>query len=169
MKPCIRDCFIALEAECSECEDSIQEPATIRKYFASLTRKRNCKAIHVLARPLKCECSYQNEHLQDLTTLLRLYSSVFQEKLPSGLPPNKKVQMNIDLRSNAKPKIRPKYKVSRNESEELRPQLETTISKGFSRPSTGLWVNPVLPVAKKTGELRMWIDYRVLNIHIIKT
>lgn len=48
MKLRIRDRFIALDAECSESESSIQEQTITGKQFSRLTRKCNCKAIHVL-------------------------------------------------------------------------------------------------------------------------
>ena len=47
-------------------------------------------------------------------------------------------------------------------------QLEELLDKGFIRPSTSLWGAPILPVKKKYGTLRLFIDYRKLNRVTVK-
>ena len=46
---------------------------------------------------------------------------------------------------------------------ETRKQLDELLAKGWIRPSSSPYGHPILFVRKKTGELRMCIDYRLLN------
>ena len=54
------------------------------------------------------------------------------------------------------------------ELQELRVQLQELFYKGFIRPSTSTWGAPVLFAKKKDKTLRLFIDYRQLNMVTIK-
>ena len=54
------------------------------------------------------------------------------------------------------------------ELQELRVQIQELQDKGFIRPSTSPWGDPVLFVKKKDKTLRLCIDYRQLNKVTIK-
>jgi hypothetical protein len=58
--------------------------------------------------------------------------------------------------------------VSGPELVELKKQIDELLEKGYIRPSTSPWVDPVLFVEKKDGTTRMCIDYRSLNEVTIK-
>ncbi|KAJ9516332.1 hypothetical protein QJQ45_001063 [Haematococcus lacustris] len=49
------------------------------------------------------------------------------------------------------------------EQEELKRQIQDYLSKGMIEPSSSPYAAPILFVQKKSGELRMCIDYRQLN------
>jgi hypothetical protein len=51
---------------------------------------------------------------------------------------------------------------------ELKKQLQELLDKGFIRPSTSPWGCPALFVKKKDDSLRLFIDYRPLNVVTIK-
>ncbi|GKF42165.1 hypothetical protein Tco_0125507 [Tanacetum coccineum] len=51
---------------------------------------------------------------------------------------------------------------------ELSEQLQELSDKGFIRPSSSPWGALVLFVKKKDGSFRMYIDYRELNMLIVK-
>ncbi|KAJ9512034.1 hypothetical protein QJQ45_004612 [Haematococcus lacustris] len=70
---------------------------------------------------------------------------------------------SIPLQSDGKPPARPSYRMSKPEQDELRKQITDLLAKGLIEPSSSPYAAPVLFVQKKSGELRMCIDYRQLN------
>ena len=90
------------------------------------------------------------------------FPEVFPEDLP-GLPPIRQVEFGIDLIPGANPIARAPYRLAPTEMKELMSQLQELLDKGFIRPSSSPWGDPVLFVKKKDGTMRMCIDYRELN------
>ena len=106
----------------------------------------------------------QNDESEpELTSLLTEFSDVFPDDLPPGLPPERSVELKIDLEPEAKPIKRPIYKLSMEELNEVKRQIDDLLEKGFIRPSISPWGSSVLFVPKKDGGLRMCVDYRALN------
>ena len=54
------------------------------------------------------------------------------------------------------------------ERKELRVLLDSLLAKGIIRPSESEYASPIVLVRKKTGDLRLCIDYRELNKALIK-
>ncbi len=82
---------------------------------------------------------------------------------PPG-PVDREVTHRIDLKDEQAPIPRPKmYRMSQPELAEVRRQLDEYLAKGWIRPSASPYGHPILFVRKKTGELRMCIDFRSLN------
>ena len=54
------------------------------------------------------------------------------------------------------------------ELQEVQKQLKDYLEKGFIQPSNSPYGSPIPFVRKKTGELRMGVDYRALNDQTIK-
>ncbi|KAJ9510254.1 hypothetical protein QJQ45_015566, partial [Haematococcus lacustris] len=81
----------------------------------------------------------------------------------TGLPPERAVGHSIPLQPDGKPPARPSYRMSKPEQDELREQITDLLAKGLIEPSSSPYAAPVLFVQKKSGELRMCIDYRQLN------
>ena len=98
---------------------------------------------------------------ESVKALLNEFKDVFQDKLP-GLPRERDVAHIIDT-GDAEPINRPPFKMSPLELDELRKQLTELLDLRLIRPSTSPWGAPVLFVRKKSGELRMCIDYRAIN------
>ncbi|KAJ9517024.1 hypothetical protein QJQ45_002536 [Haematococcus lacustris] len=111
-----------------------------------------------LALPVDAVSHAQRQHLQNL---LDEYSDVFQPI--TGLPPERAVGHSIPLQPDGKPPARPSYRMSKPEQDELRKQITDLLAKGLIEPSSSPYAAPVLFVQKKSGELRMCIDYRQLN------
>ncbi|GKF38961.1 hypothetical protein Tco_0119022, partial [Tanacetum coccineum] len=63
----------------------------------------------------------------------------------------------------AAPVARAPYLLAPSEMKELSEQLQELSEKGFIRPSSSPWGDPVLFVKKKDGSFRMCIDYQELN------
>jgi hypothetical protein len=100
--------------------------------------------------------------------LLKRFSDVFPESLPSGLPPKRAIDHRIDIVPGSTPPSRPTYRLSVGELDELKKQLSELTAHGFIRPSTSPYGAPVLFVKKKDGSMRMCVDYRALNKITIK-
>ncbi|TPX40877.1 hypothetical protein SeLEV6574_g06366 [Synchytrium endobioticum] len=83
-------------------------------------------------------------------------------ELPSGLPPSRHVEHAIDLVSTETPH-RPPYRLSYEELDELKKQLDYLLDRGLIRPSSSPFGAPVLFAPKKDGGLRLCLDYRALN------
>ncbi|KAJ9523626.1 hypothetical protein QJQ45_007296 [Haematococcus lacustris] len=97
----------------------------------------------------------------ELQTLLNEYSDVF--KPLTDTPPERPVGHTIPLVPDARPPVTPMYRLSKPEQEELKRRIQDYLSKGMIEPSSSPYAAPILFVQKKSGELRMCIDYRQLN------
>jgi hypothetical protein len=109
----------------------------------------------------------------ELAELLREYSDRFPETLPplddTGQQPQAMLNGHtIPLEEGHKPPVRPIYRLSPLEFEELKKQVKELLALGFIEPSSSPYGAPVLFVQKKDGSLRMCIDYRALNKLTIK-
>ncbi|GKA27828.1 putative reverse transcriptase domain-containing protein [Tanacetum coccineum] len=99
--------------------------------------------------------------------VIRDFLEVFPEKLPRLLPP-RQVEFHIDLIPGAAPVVRAPYHLAPFEMKDLSKQLQELSEKGFIRPSSSPWGDPVLFIKKKDGSFQMCIDYRELNKLTIK-
>ncbi|GJZ37769.1 retrotransposon protein, putative, ty3-gypsy subclass [Tanacetum coccineum] len=76
-----------------------------------------------------------------------------------GLPPARQVEFQIDFVPGAAPVARAPYRLAPAEMQELSTQLQELSKKGFIRPSSSPWGDPILFVKKKDGSFQMCIDY----------
>ncbi|GIM02256.1 hypothetical protein Vretimale_7169 [Volvox reticuliferus] len=102
----------------------------------------------------------------ELKALLEEYKDVFEPI--QGLPRDRGIGHTIDLEPDTKPVFSRMYRLSPQEIEEVKRQVEDLLNKGLIQPSTSPWGSPILFAAKKDGGLRMCIDYRQLNKATIK-
>ncbi|GJY14000.1 putative reverse transcriptase domain-containing protein [Tanacetum coccineum] len=107
------------------------------------------------------------EKKQEEIVVLRDFPEVFLNDL-SGLPPNREIELRIELIPGAIRVAKSPYHLAPSELEELSGQLKELQDKGFIRPSSSLWGAPILFVKKNDGSFRMCIDYRELNKLTIK-
>ena len=99
--------------------------------------------------------------------LLDEFQDVFAEP-PAGLPPDRGVGHTIPTEAGAAPTSRRLIRLSPAELAEVKRQVADLLAKGYIEPSTSPYGAPVLFVKKKTGELRMVVDYRALNAITVK-
>ncbi|GJT90557.1 putative reverse transcriptase domain-containing protein [Tanacetum coccineum] len=98
------------------------------------------------------------------TPIVRNFPSIFPEDLP-GLPPIRKVEFRIDLVPEATPIAKSPYRLAPTEMQELSSQFKELQDKGFIRPSSLPWGDPVLFVKKKYGTFYLRSGYHQLRVH----
>ena len=84
------------------------------------------------------------------------------------LLPYKDVDFAIELHPSTSPISVTPYRMAFAELQELKVQVQELLDKGFIRLSTSPWGAPVLFAKKRDKTLRLCIDYRQLNMTIIK-
>ncbi|GJZ29042.1 putative reverse transcriptase domain-containing protein [Tanacetum coccineum] len=107
------------------------------------------------------------KHKMEEIVVVKDFPKVFPDDL-SGLLPVREVEFWIELIPGAIPVSKSPYRLTPSKMEELSGQLKELQEKGFIRPSSSPWGEPVLFVMKKDGSFRMCIDYRELNKLTIK-
>ena len=92
------------------------------------------------------------------------YSTVFTDEPPHG---GSKIQLDfevIPLPPGTSPVLRPMYRYSPLEMEEMQKQIAALLELGYIKPSQSPYGAPVLFVKKpRSNELRMVVDYRAIN------
>ncbi|GBG91366.1 hypothetical protein CBR_g52253 [Chara braunii] len=87
---------------------------------------------------------------------------------PSGVVLDRPISHEIILKAGVVPPKGCIYRMSEEELEVLRAQLDDLLAKGWIRPSSSPYGAPVLFVRKKNKDLQLCIDYRKLNVQTVK-
>jgi hypothetical protein len=101
--------------------------------------------------------------------VFKLFADVCPEKLPPvdpatvGKPKEGSVLHKIVLKEGSSPYARALRRMSTQEMDELKVQLQEYLDSGRLRPSESPWGTNVIFVKKKDGTLRFCVDYRGLN------
>ncbi len=102
-----------------------------------------------------------SERPSEWAALIDEYSDVFE---PPGEPVEHEIDHRIDLVDpHAAPPQSRLYRMSEDELQAVKRTIDEYMGKGWIRPSTSPYGAPVIVIRKKTGELRIVIDYRLLN------
>ena len=103
-----------------------------------------------------------------MISLLKEYGDVFPNEIPSGLPPIRGIEHQIDFVPGAAIPNKPAYRSNPEETKELQKQVSDLLDKGYIRESLSPCAVPVLLVPKKDGSWRMCVDCRAINNITIK-
>ncbi|XP_027169481.1 uncharacterized protein LOC113769214 [Coffea eugenioides] len=100
--------------------------------------------------------------------LLQEYDDVFPDDVPSGLPPIKGIEHQIDLIPRAPLPNRTAYRSNPEETKEIQRQVVELLVKGWARESLSPYAVPVILVPKKNGSWRMCTNCRAINTITVK-
>jgi hypothetical protein len=89
--------------------------------------------------------------------VVRDFPDVFPEELP-GMPPNREVELVIDLLPGAAPTFKRPYKMSVVELKGLKRRITELQEASYLRPNSSPWRAPILFVQKKDGLQGMCVD-----------
>ena len=103
-----------------------------------------------------------------LFLLLQEYEDVFPNDVPSGLPPIRGIEHQIDFVPGTTIPNRPAYRSNLGETKELKRQVEELLTKRHVRESMSPCTVPVLLVPKKDGIWRMCVDCKAINNIMVK-
>ncbi|GBG84069.1 hypothetical protein CBR_g37944 [Chara braunii] len=101
-----------------------------------------------------------------ISHLLDEYRDVFEA--PTGTVPDRPIRHGITLEVGAVPPRGCIYRMSEEELEVLRAQLDDLLDKGWICLSCSPYGAPVIFVRKKNKDLRLCLDYRKLNAQTVK-
>ena len=96
-----------------------------------------------------------------IASLRQQYADIFEP--PKGLPPDRGIEHVIPTLPDAQPPFMRMYRLSPAELAEVKSKVHDLLKRGLIEPSTSAYGAPILFFKKKTGELRMVVDYRALN------
>ncbi|GLB39530.1 putative coprinopsis cinerea okayama7 130 [Lyophyllum shimeji] len=91
------------------------------------------------------------------------YLDVFDPVEVLKLPEHRPYDIAIDLEEGKTPPFGPIYSLAQDERQILFKYIEEQLQKGYIRRSTSSAASPILFIRRKTGDLRLCIDYRGLN------
>ena len=101
------------------------------------------------------------EQVQRGKRLLGAYTDVFSQS-DTDLGCTRELEHEIPLLDEAP--VRQRYRrLPPSQYEQVREHIQSLLDGGVIRPSTSPYASPIVLVQKKSGELRMCVDYRQLN------
>jgi hypothetical protein len=105
---------------------------------------------------------------EEIQQLLGEFADIIVDELPRLLPPVRSVSHHIDLIPGEILPNKAAYRLTPQENEEVKRQVQDLLDKGLVRESLSPCVVPTVLSPKKDGGWRMCTDYRALNKITIK-
>ena len=95
---------------------------------------------------------------QEVQVMLQEFSGIVVDDLPNELPPKRSISHHIDLIPGTNFPNKSCYRMTSQENEEIRKQVQGLLDKALIRESVIPCVVPIVLSPKKDGEWRMCID-----------
>ena len=102
-------------------------------------------------------------NLEQLPEEFHEFKNIFSKKEATNLPRHRACDHKIDLEPGTTPPLGPIYSLSIYEQEALKDYVDKNLAKGYIHPSKAPCGAPILFIWKKSGRLRLCINYRGLN------
>jgi hypothetical protein len=96
------------------------------------------------------------------------FVEVFSKEQAETLPPHRSTDHAIDLEPGYNLPYGRIYNLSEFELRTLKAYIEANLANGFIQRSSSPAAAPILFAKKKDGGLRLWVDYRALNLATVK-
>jgi hypothetical protein len=100
---------------------------------------------------------------EEIQEMLEEFTDIIVDKLPHSLPSMRSVSHHIDLILGASFTNKAAYRLTPQENEEVKRQVQELVDKGLVRESLSLCVVPTVLSSKKDGGWRMCTDLRQMN------
>lgn len=147
-----------------------------RKFVQEISPTARVFAVHIAFRPCEDDDAdpWEDEsnsptNLSNVPKRLRQrFHDFFDTRNADQLAPHRATDHAIDLKPGTEPPYMRTYNMSPAELRALHEYLKEALAKGWIRESQSPTGAPILFVPKKSGELRLCVDYRGLNAITIK-
>jgi hypothetical protein len=100
---------------------------------------------------------------EEIQELLENFADIVVDDLPCSLPPIRSISHHIDLIPGASLPNKAAYRLTPQENEEVKKQVQDLMDKGLVRESLSPCVVPTVLSPKKDGGWRMCTDSRAIN------
>lgn len=152
------------------CRDYLLDPSITvtlgQKFEIQRTKQDECNnhikqilQIDYADNPTVSEDVNVNPELPHLSTIVRKLRAETSENVLRDGEETSAIEMSIELKTGQPVSFRPR-RLSFTAKEKLKTLLDTLLEEKIIRPSNSLYASPIVLVRKKTGDVRLCIDYR---------
>jgi flagellar motility protein MotE (MotC chaperone) len=134
------------------------------KELLAEVKKKEDPQFFVVRKPRVVLTSTRVDDLpEEIQELLEEFADIVVDELPHSLPPMRSVSHHIDLIPGASLPNKAAYRLTPQENEEVKRQVQELLDKGLIRESLSPCVVPTVLSPKKDGGWRMCTDSRAIN------
>jgi hypothetical protein len=134
------------------------------KELLTEVKKKEDPQFFVVRKPRLVLTSKRVDDLpEEVQELLEEFVDIVVDELPRSLPPMRSVSHHIDLIPGASFPNKSMYKLTSQENEEVKRQVQELLDKGLVRESLSPCAVPTVLSPKKDGGWRMCTDSRAIN------
>jgi hypothetical protein len=127
-------------------------------------KKKEDTQFIVVRKPIIVLTSTRIDDLpEEIQELLEEFADIVVDELPCSLPPIRSISHHIDLIPGASLPNKATYRLTPQENEEIKRQVQDLMDKGLIRESLSPCVVPTVLSPKKDGGWRMCTDSREIN------